>query len=219
MWEDHSMQSVLRSLRVPERPKVLDLGCGTGFGRIISGAIWPGLSYTGVDLSSHMLGILSAKFPDAKLVQASMSDLSEFESAGFDVVIALYTSLSYSPRPGQTMAEVYRVLKPGGSAALSMINRTSFRRIASLTRGPTEVYGTRGADLRLGGAPAWVISLKEFRRTLLEHGFRNVDVIGHGVTRFAGGWLATPMWERLAARIFPALANTLTATAVRLGES
>ena len=107
---------VLRGLQGVDRPLVLDVATGTGrlplallradfAGRII-----------GLDLSKGMLGRAQAKLrPWGEQVCLVRQDAARlpFADGVFDAVTCL-ESLEFLPRPPQALAEMVRVLAPGG---------------------------------------------------------------------------------------------------------
>lgn len=103
--------------------RVLDIGCGTGAGLLRAAtASLPGGRAAGMDLSVPMLAGARAKARDAGLpgvaLWAGAAENPPCADARFDAVIA---SLVFYllPRPGETAARWLRVLRPGGTAAIS----------------------------------------------------------------------------------------------------
>lgn len=91
--------------------RVLDVGCGTGFLLELCGL--PPERYVGIDISDEMLAKAKAKFP-AHTFEAQDMDCLGYLDESFDSVVALW-SLSYSSDPREAVAEILRVLRPGGS--------------------------------------------------------------------------------------------------------
>jgi len=87
-----------------------DIGAGTGF--ITEGLLKLGLKVIAVDQSEGMLKILAANFPavDARLGQAEGLPI---EDTSVDIALAnMY--LHHVERPARAIAEMARILKPGG---------------------------------------------------------------------------------------------------------
>ncbi|THB67528.1 MAG: class I SAM-dependent methyltransferase [Desulfovibrio sp.] len=100
-----------RHLGPVDEKELLDMGCGTGLLPEIL-RVHPD-RYVGLDPSVGMLDRARGKFPHLRLVQAYQEDTG-FEDASFDSVASLFGVFSYSPEPERVVAEIGRVLKPGG---------------------------------------------------------------------------------------------------------
>ncbi len=91
----------------PER--LLDGGCGTGFGSQCLGCLWPDASLIGCDLSSRMVECMHRKGFEA--VEGDLENLP-FPDGGFDFV---WSSLALQwCRPDTVFRELYRVLGENG---------------------------------------------------------------------------------------------------------
>jgi ubiquinone/menaquinone biosynthesis C-methylase UbiE len=98
-------------------PKVLDVGCGPGRDGAL--LLQAGKEVTGVDGSETMVAMSNERGLDA--IQADIAELP-FPDASFDGVWS-YTTLLHVPKDEVDMplAEIHRVLEPGGAFALGMI--------------------------------------------------------------------------------------------------
>ncbi|WP_114963161.1 class I SAM-dependent methyltransferase [Tritonibacter mobilis] len=102
------------------RGHVLEVGVGTGLSLPHYG---PEVRITGVDFSAEMLAKAQRKV-DAldlqKRVDLQRMDARElaFENASFDTIAAMHV-LSVVPEPEKVMAEIARVLKPGGKVVIT----------------------------------------------------------------------------------------------------
>jgi len=74
----------------PTARTALELACGTGS---ILEQLQPDFEVTGVDLSGPMLAVAAEKVPEARLVQADMTEVRIGEA--FDVVLCLYDSVNH----------------------------------------------------------------------------------------------------------------------------
>ncbi|GAB3712438.1 class I SAM-dependent DNA methyltransferase [Nocardiopsis oceani] len=106
--------------RLPDRARVLDLGCGTGLpttGQLASA----GHRVTGLDLSPRMVALARANVPEADIVQGDMVDLSP-DDAGYDAIVSFF-SLLHLPRSGisEMLGTIRRSLAPEGRLCLSMV--------------------------------------------------------------------------------------------------
>jgi ubiquinone/menaquinone biosynthesis C-methylase UbiE len=114
------LKAALAEQRTPEFApgRLLDIACGTGrFLREVK-ANYPRIHVTGLDLSPHYLAVAHrelAPWSRVRLVEAA-AEAIPFDDAEFDVVscIYLFHELPIQIRRA-VVAEVRRVLKPGGS--------------------------------------------------------------------------------------------------------
>lgn len=99
--------------------RVLDIGTGTGWAARL--AARRGAQVTGVDIAPGMLAAaqrLSAGIePRPEFVQGAAEDLP-FEDARFDGIVSTY-GVIFAEDPAAAIAEMARVLRPGGRLALA----------------------------------------------------------------------------------------------------
>lgn len=102
----------LRAFDVSSSSTLLDVGCGAGF--ISNHFAGCGMRVTGIDLSEGSLAV-ARKHDATKSVAYIAGDAYHlpFEDAQFDVVTAM-DFLEHVEDPGRAIAEMSRVLKPGG---------------------------------------------------------------------------------------------------------
>ena len=108
-----------RRLLVSRLPRdgghVLDVATGTGL--VAAALLDHGFRVTGLDQSAEMLARARTRFGDGvELVEAS-ADALPFPAEAFDHLTFTYL-LRYVDDPGATMAELARVVRPGGSIAM-----------------------------------------------------------------------------------------------------
>ena len=101
--------------RVPrDGGTVLDVATGTGL--VAEQLLARGHRVTGLDQSPDMLAVARQRFGDrVELVEASATDIP-FPDASFDHLTFTYL-LRYVDDPGATLAELARVVRPGGTIA------------------------------------------------------------------------------------------------------
>ncbi|WP_298965038.1 methyltransferase domain-containing protein [uncultured Methylobacterium sp.] len=104
--------------RYPGGCTVLEAGCGTGAQTAVLLRRSPGARFTCVDRSAASLAeaearIAAAGLPAPRFRRADLLALP-FTEASFDHVFVCFV-LEHMPRPGEALAELRRVLKPGGS--------------------------------------------------------------------------------------------------------
>ena len=105
------IDAFVRLSGLPAGAKVADLGCGSG---VFTSALHErGYECVGLDLSSKLLELARAKYPQTEFVEGDVEALP-FAAASLDGVL-LSGIVHHLPDPGRCAAEVFRVLKPGGS--------------------------------------------------------------------------------------------------------
>ncbi|HET8812793.1 MAG TPA: class I SAM-dependent methyltransferase [Gaiella sp.] len=128
--------------------QVLDVATGTGL--VAEALLARGFRVTGLDQSPGMLAHARARFGDrVGLVEAS-ADALPFPDASFDHLTFTYL-LRYVDDPGATLAELPRVVRPGGTVAM-----VEFGLPRGIWRPPWDLWV--GVGLPLGGrlvSPGW----------------------------------------------------------------
>ncbi|QDS90604.1 putative methyltransferase YcgJ [Rosistilla ulvae] len=120
------IRSSIQSLDIPEGSKVLEVGIGTG----VSMPVYPQhAKITGIDLSEPMLEVAQKRIQregwDHFDLRAMNAEQLDFPDESFDFVTAFHVVTVVS-KPQKMMAEITRVLKPGGR--LLVINHFRSRR-------------------------------------------------------------------------------------------
>jgi SAM-dependent methyltransferase len=99
--------------------RVLDLACGTGNAAIE--AARAGAAVTGLDAAPRLIEVAEARAAAAGVEAAFVvGDAQElpFEDGAFDCVVSVF-GVIFVPAPPRAMAEIVRVLAPGGRALIS----------------------------------------------------------------------------------------------------
>jgi ubiquinone/menaquinone biosynthesis C-methylase UbiE len=172
-----------------ESRDVLDLGCGTGNLLFAAAKRWPGATITGLDGSSGMLAVASRR-ADAlprdvreriSFVKADALALPLANST-LDLVATAYV-LQMVPDRAPALAEIYRILKPGGIVAIVgwTAEKTPFAPEVELEEALAEAGIVRPPcrEIRSGHFPSPRAAAAELRRV----GFRRVaaraDALDH----------------------------------------
>lgn len=116
-WSQLAGEDFIEWLAPPPRLRWLDVGCGNGaFTELLARRCEP-LSLSGVDPSAGMLEFASRRelLRDADLRQGSAMSLP-FADASFDAAV-LPLVIFFIPDPARGLAEMARVVRPGGMIA------------------------------------------------------------------------------------------------------
>jgi ubiquinone/menaquinone biosynthesis C-methylase UbiE len=106
--------------------RVLEIGTGNGADGVMFAM--QGASYTGVDLTPEAIESTREHFAAeglAGVFRQGNAETLAFADASFDIVYS-FGVLHHTPRPAAAIAEVHRVLKPGGVARVMLYHRNSF---------------------------------------------------------------------------------------------
>ena len=164
--EEHRM--ALEMLAIESGDRVLDVACGPGnFTGSFGSAAGEGLA-VGVDASASMLAVAARENQGANVAYVrGDAHALPFRDAVFDAVCC-FAALYLIDEPMRALAELIRVLAPGGRLAL----------LASCQRGPLPLRATNGVSRRLTG-------VRVFGRDELTAACRDADLVEVG-QRVAG---------------------------------
>jgi SAM-dependent methyltransferase len=180
------------------RRRALDAGCGHGFQTALLQAL--GYETHGVDLAAALLDLARARVPRAELACADVMALP-YPDGSFDVVSCCGSTLSFVTDPDRALAELARVLRPGGRLLLECEHKWSldlaWTAVSALTRdalGYGTTVGTLWRALRRplrapivlpypGYGALTLFSARDLRRRLAAVGLRAERAWGiHAIT-------------------------------------
>ena len=174
--------------------RVLALAGGGGWHPVLFAEL--GAETTVVDISARQLKVVRelARARDVKvrLVQGDMRDLSEFADGSFDVVWHSH-SIVFVPDADRVIAEVGRVLAPGGVYRASTMHPVTLRMYGTWTGtgwGFTQSYFADGAVPYEDAT--WEFKDIKVTAPTLEYGHRISDLINACV---ASGMVIDGFWE------------------------
>ena len=164
---------VVKSLDLAPKTRVLDIGCGPGwFWAAVANDLPNDLELTLADLSPGMVAEAMGRVSGLRSwsVRGAEADVAAlpFADESFDAVFAMHM-LYHAPDPAAGIAEIARVLRPGGIAAVT-------------TNGPNNLKELYALTTAFGGKPkepvADVFGFEAAER-LLRAAFGNVTVNKH----------------------------------------
>lgn len=119
---------ILKHVRIGEKAKVLDLGCGKGL--LLKELESYKYEVYGVDVSEEYIQVARKIVPKAKLFIHNIDKgLPMFDNDYFDLVTLLHV-IEHVESPYRVLKEVYRVLKPNRYLVLVTPNLNSIVRLA-----------------------------------------------------------------------------------------
>jgi len=201
-WYEHLyavLHGILRETIGPAPPgggSALDAGCGTGFQSALLTEL--GWDAHGIDVSAGLLAVARRRLPGAAFALATVETLP-YPDARFDAVVCCGSTLSFVDDPARALAELGRVLRPGGRLLLDCEHRPSLDlawTLASALAGDALGYGvkardawralTAGRSLRLtypGYGLIWLFTRRELAAMLSAAGLTPIRTWGlHNVT-------------------------------------
>jgi demethylmenaquinone methyltransferase/2-methoxy-6-polyprenyl-1,4-benzoquinol methylase len=174
---------LVRTLPEIPRPAILDLACGTGDIALALTARFPAGRVVGLDLNPTMLACARNR-PGIERVSLQLGDMNHtgFKAHEFDIITGGY-ALRNAPDLKSTLAEIHRVLKPGGRCAFLDFSKSPQWFVQKLSLGLLKFWGGLWGFVMHGNPDIYAYlaeSLRHFpdrvqlRRMLAAAGFRNI---------------------------------------------
>jgi len=111
-WSAAVAHALLDEVSLPRGGRCLDVGCGVGsLSRVVTDRLAP-RDLVGIDSSDAFLGLAGRNLPHLRPVQADAGRLP-FATSAFDTAVS-GLMLNFVPAPSRALAEITRVLRPGG---------------------------------------------------------------------------------------------------------
>jgi len=125
--EEKRIQAIVNLVGAEPGDRILEVGCGAGhiLNRIGAGELH------GVDLSDFMLQKAQARLAGRVKLRKANAENLPFEPGSFGKVICSEV-LEHVPEPRKVLAEIARVLAPGGIAVVSVPNEPLINGLKSL---------------------------------------------------------------------------------------
>jgi SAM-dependent methyltransferase len=114
IWPEE--RKLFERLRLPDAPRILDAGCGTGEIAVRLAELFPRAEVLGVDIVDAHIGLARRRRPDLearlRFEHRSVYGL-ELPAGSFDLTVCRHV-LHAIPHPDRVLAELVRVTRPGG---------------------------------------------------------------------------------------------------------
>jgi ubiquinone/menaquinone biosynthesis C-methylase UbiE len=203
-------------LKLPPGTQVFDVGCGAGLATVALAK--RGFIVESTDVAASMIELARENAADAGVSDRVHADSGDIYHLNFpDAKFALVLSIGVVPwlqHPQQAIAELARVLKPGGHLLFTMDNRSRLARlldpatspvIAPLKRALRKKASTPAPSSATGnGVPSYQHSLQEVDHFLDSAGLERVhmETLGFGPFTFfyrkiLSDWLAVKLNKAL----------------------
>lgn len=133
------IEPLLDAARVGPGTRTLDVATGPGY--VAARAAVRGASVVGVDIAEHMVALAASLHPAIEFRQADAESLP-FAHGSFDAVVANFL-VPHLGRPEQAVAELARVLAPGGRLALTAWDAPGQTRLIGVLLDAVELAGAK----------------------------------------------------------------------------
>ena len=188
------IEPLLDAAHVGSRMRVLDVATGPGY--VAARAAVRGASVIGVDIARHMVALAASLHPEIEFRQGDAESLP-FLDGSFDAVVANFL-VPHLGRPEQGVAELTRVLAPGGRVALTAWDAPGRTRLIGVLLDAVELAGAKPAPSLPPGPSFFRFSADdEFARLLQQAGLVGVEIQTLSFTLRVSG--PDELWQGLLA--------------------
>ena len=123
LWNEH-LARYLFAARLARGKRVLDLGCGTGYGTAALSEL--AAHATGVDVSSDAIAEASERYSSPKIAFRTLSATqTELPEASYDLIVA-FEVIEHLANWKELLQEAKRLLAPGGQFVVSTPNKSYY---------------------------------------------------------------------------------------------
>lgn len=131
----HVRRSRVLELLPPQLGDVVDVGCGPGV--MVEAVRQRGGTFKGVDLSTEMVSEATERFGTLDGVSFETGNIESLNlpDASFDQVICMAV-IEYLRTPDQALAEIARILRPGGMAIVTVPKRMHIDKVTITATAP-----------------------------------------------------------------------------------
>ncbi len=215
---------LLAAVRAGPGVRLLDVASGPG--ALAATAAAQGCLAQGVDLSPGMVALARTTHPGLTFTEAAVEALP-FADASFDAVVANF-GIGHFPQPEVAVAELLRVLRPGGRLALSWWDVPAKQRVQGLFRDAMAELGIAPpSEVPRGHSNLRFCDSGEFARLLSSAGMVQVAVADHAGTHrvpdaetlWQGGLGSFAVTAAAVAEQPPAVQGQIRAVLARLAEA
>ena len=169
-----SATALLDAARVTAGLQMLDVCCGPGM--VTAAAAARGADAVGLDFSAATVELAARLVPQAAFRHGDAQALP-FDDEQFDAVVCGF-GVIHLAQPATALAEIYRVLKPGGRAAISVWQAPGPGNGFGLLYGTIKAHADMNVPLPEGPDFFQFSGPGALDRALAEHGFREPATIG-----------------------------------------
>lgn len=164
---------------LPEKlGRVLDVGCGPGV--MTEVVLQRGGTFDGLDLSPEMISEAREKFGHLNDVNFAVGDIENIEASdnSYDQLICMAV-IEYLKGPDRALAEMSRVLKPGGIAIITVPKRWHVSRVTVAATKPVRLLAKM-----LGAATADQLPRLRLQPQELDQAARRAGLIPDGGSQY-----------------------------------